>query len=80
MSDLFLQVEGNLFPEFGETLMLRSVRPNESLVTDVMNRAREIFQRNTVGPQRSAIIRKACFLVEKLQIMIESHCSLFVLV
>ncbi|XP_077075428.1 dynein axonemal heavy chain 3 isoform X1 [Siphateles boraxobius] len=46
------RVEGKLFPEFGETLMLPSVRPNESLVIDIMNRAREIFQRNTIGPQR----------------------------
>ncbi|XP_056119629.1 dynein axonemal heavy chain 3 [Rhinichthys klamathensis goyatoka] len=46
------RVEDKLFPEFGETLILRSVRPNESLVKDLMNRAREIFQRNTVGPQR----------------------------
>lgn len=65
MSDLFLQVEGKLFPEFGETLMLHSVSPNESLVTDIMDRAREIFQRNTVGPQRSAIIRRALFSSRK---------------
>lgn len=56
--------------------MLRTVRQDEMLVTDIMNRAREIFQRNTVGPRRSAIIK--CFPVEKLQIKTESHCSLSV--
>lgn len=72
----FLQVECKLFSEVGETLMLRTVRHNEMLVTDVVNRAREIFQRNTVGPQRSTIIQY--FPVEKLQIKTESHCGLSV--
>uniref|UniRef100_A0A671RBC6 Dynein heavy chain linker domain-containing protein n=1 Tax=Sinocyclocheilus anshuiensis TaxID=1608454 RepID=A0A671RBC6_9TELE len=46
------RVECKLFSEVGETLMLCSVRHDEMLVTDIVNRAREIFQWNTVGPQR----------------------------
>lgn len=76
LKNVFLQVECKLFSEVGETLMLRTVRHDEMLVTDIVNRAREIFQRNTAGPQRSTIIK--CFPVEKLQIKIESHCSLSV--
>ncbi|XP_043082022.1 dynein axonemal heavy chain 3 [Puntigrus tetrazona] len=46
------RVECKLFSEVGETLMLRTVRHDEMLVTDIVNRAREIFHKNTVGPQR----------------------------
>ncbi|KAK2870454.1 hypothetical protein Q8A67_024846 [Cirrhinus molitorella] len=46
------RVECKLFSEVGETLMLRTVRHDEKLVTDIVNGAREIFQRNTIGPQR----------------------------
>ncbi|TRY89707.1 hypothetical protein DNTS_033848, partial [Danionella cerebrum] len=46
------RVECKLFPEIGETLMLRSVQVDETLVTDILNKASEIFQRNTIGPQR----------------------------
>ncbi|KAL7873931.1 hypothetical protein SRHO_G00049010 [Serrasalmus rhombeus] len=47
------RVECSLFPELQEkNLTLRSVRPDEPLVLDLLSRAREIFQRNTVGPQR----------------------------
>ncbi|KAM6951542.1 dynein axonemal heavy chain 3 [Aplochiton taeniatus] len=47
------RVECNLFPEMeGRTLCLRSVRPEESLVKDLINQAKDIFHMNTVGPQK----------------------------
>ncbi|XP_050953838.1 dynein axonemal heavy chain 3 [Labeo rohita] len=46
------RVECKLFSEVGETITLRTVSHDEMLVTDIVNRAREIFQRNTIGPQR----------------------------
>ncbi|XP_072535232.1 dynein axonemal heavy chain 3 [Salminus brasiliensis] len=47
------RVECTLFPELQEkNLTLRSVRPDEPFVSDLLSQAREIFQRNTVGPQR----------------------------
>ncbi|XP_051969464.1 dynein axonemal heavy chain 3 [Xyrauchen texanus] len=46
------RVECKLFPSIGETLMLRSVSAEETLVIDMMDRTREIFHRNTVGPLR----------------------------
>ncbi|XP_062847578.1 dynein axonemal heavy chain 3 [Trichomycterus rosablanca] len=47
------RVECNLFPDLQDrNLVLCSVRPDESLVSDLLNRARVVFQRNTVGPQR----------------------------
>ncbi|XP_037391966.1 dynein heavy chain 3, axonemal [Pygocentrus nattereri] len=47
------RVECSLFLELQEkNLTLRSVRPDEPLVLDLLSRAREIFQMNTVGPQR----------------------------
>lgn len=33
-------------------LLLRSVKIEESLVTDYVDRAMEIFKHNTVGPQK----------------------------
>ncbi|XP_035261919.1 dynein heavy chain 3, axonemal [Anguilla anguilla] len=47
------RVECHLFPEIKEhDLNLRTVRPEEDLVTDLVNRAMEVFQKNTVGPQK----------------------------
>ncbi|KAK1794827.1 hypothetical protein P4O66_009897, partial [Electrophorus voltai] len=47
------RVECIIFPELQDKgLTLRSVRPDESLVSDLLSRARDIFQKNTVGPQR----------------------------
>ncbi|KAL0984291.1 hypothetical protein UPYG_G00139540 [Umbra pygmaea] len=46
------RVECTLFQDFQEqSLYLRSVRPDELLVTDLINRAKSIFQKNTVGPK-----------------------------
>lgn len=36
----------------GQRLQLRSVKLEESLVTDYMDKAMEIFKANTVGPQK----------------------------
>ena len=36
----------------GTRLLLRSVKLEESLVTDYMDKAMEIFKANTVGPQK----------------------------
>lgn len=36
----------------GQHLQLRSVKLEESLVTDFMDRAMEIFKQNTLGPQK----------------------------
>ncbi|XP_032391909.1 dynein heavy chain 3, axonemal isoform X2 [Etheostoma spectabile] len=45
------RVECNLFPEI-KNLYLRTIRPDESLVTDLVNKAKEIFHKNTVGPTK----------------------------
>ena len=48
-----VQVELELFPEMrGEKLQLRSVKIDEALVTDYVDRAMELFKLNTVGPQK----------------------------
>ncbi|KAJ0065368.1 hypothetical protein NL108_007569, partial [Boleophthalmus pectinirostris] len=44
-----LQVECLLFPLL-EELHLHTVHPEEQLLTDIINKAREVFDRNTVGP------------------------------
>ena len=36
----------------GQRLLLRSVKIEESLVTDYVDKAMEIFKINTVGPQK----------------------------
>ena len=47
------QVELELFPEMrGQKLLLRSVKIDEALVTDYVDRAMELFKLNTVGPQK----------------------------
>ncbi|XP_076842922.1 dynein axonemal heavy chain 3 [Brachyhypopomus gauderio] len=47
------RVECNLFPEIEDKgLTLRTVRPDESLVSDLLSQAKNIFQKNTVGPHR----------------------------
>lgn len=54
-----LQVECELFPDMkGQRLLLRSVKLDEVLVTDFMNRAMEIFKNNTLGPQKYLNIYK----------------------
>ncbi|XP_056593901.1 dynein axonemal heavy chain 3 isoform X3 [Triplophysa dalaica] len=52
------RVECKLFPDIGDSIMLWSVRPDETFVLDIMNRAREIFERNTIGPQRYVDVYK----------------------
>ncbi|KAG7492071.1 hypothetical protein MATL_G00010690 [Megalops atlanticus] len=47
------RVECNLFPDIqGYNLTLRTVRPDEQLVADIVDSAMEVFQKNTLGPQR----------------------------
>lgn len=49
---LFLvQVESILFPEM-KKLSIRTVRPNESLVIELMNKAKAVFHNSTEGPTR----------------------------
>ena len=49
--DSLPRVECELFPDMrGQRLLLRSVKLEESLVTDFMDKAMEIFKANTVGP------------------------------
>ncbi|XP_047461369.1 dynein axonemal heavy chain 3 [Mugil cephalus] len=45
------RVECNLFPDV-KNLYLRTVKPNESLVTDIITKAKEVFHKNTVGPKK----------------------------
>ncbi|KAG7245081.1 hypothetical protein INR49_023647, partial [Caranx melampygus] len=45
------RVECNLFSDI-KNLYLRTIRPDESLVTDLINKAKDVFNRNTVGPKR----------------------------
>nr|XP_055037339.1 dynein axonemal heavy chain 3 isoform X1 [Misgurnus anguillicaudatus]XP_055037340.1 dynein axonemal heavy chain 3 isoform X1 [Misgurnus anguillicaudatus] len=52
------RVDFKLFRDIEDSVTLSSVRPDETLVTDIMNRAREIFQRNTIGPQRYVEVYK----------------------
>lgn len=47
----FGQVECNLFPDI-KNLYLRSVGPDESLVTNLINKAMDVFHKNTVGPKK----------------------------
>ncbi|XP_060776842.1 dynein axonemal heavy chain 3 [Neoarius graeffei] len=52
-ADNIPRVEINLFPELRkQDYILRSVRQDESLVTDMLNQARAIYQRNSVGPHK----------------------------
>uniref|UniRef100_A0A8C9V6G4 Dynein axonemal heavy chain 7 n=1 Tax=Scleropages formosus TaxID=113540 RepID=A0A8C9V6G4_SCLFO len=47
------RVECILFPDIRRNnLTLRTVKPDELLVTKIISRAMEIFQKNTVGPNR----------------------------
>ncbi|XP_030596674.1 dynein heavy chain 3, axonemal isoform X2 [Archocentrus centrarchus] len=45
------RVECHLLPAI-KNLYLRTVRPDESLVTDIINSARDVFHKNTVGPKK----------------------------
>ncbi|XP_034748215.1 dynein heavy chain 3, axonemal isoform X1 [Etheostoma cragini] len=45
------RVECNLFPEI-KNLYLRTIGPDELLVTDLVNKAKDIFHKNTVGPTK----------------------------
>ena len=50
---ILFKVECELFPDMrGQRLLLRSVKIDEMLVTDFVDRAMEIFKLNTVGPQK----------------------------
>lgn len=51
MTYSFGQVECHLLPAI-KNLYLRTVRPDESLVTDIINSARDVFHKNTVGPKK----------------------------
>ena len=47
------QVECELFPDMrGQRLLLRSVKIEETLVTDYVDKAMEIFKLNTAGPTK----------------------------
>ncbi|XP_074648811.1 dynein axonemal heavy chain 3-like [Tubulanus polymorphus] len=47
------RVECDLFPDMrGQRLLLRSVKIDESLVSDFTDRAMAIFKSNTIGPQK----------------------------
>ncbi|XP_030626002.1 dynein heavy chain 3, axonemal [Chanos chanos] len=47
------RVECHLFPEMQDkNLTIRSVRPDESLVMKLIDSAKEVYDRNTAGPQR----------------------------
>ncbi|XP_043945444.1 dynein axonemal heavy chain 3 [Protopterus annectens] len=47
------KVEVDLFPEIqDERLVLSTVKPDEPLVTDYINKMIEIFMKNTTGPQK----------------------------
>jgi len=48
-----LQVECQLFPDMrGQKLLLRSVKIDEALVADYVDKSMEIFKLNTTGPQK----------------------------
>lgn len=48
-----MRVECTLFPDMrGQKLLLRSVKIDETLVTDYVDKSMEIFKLNTVGPQK----------------------------
>ena len=48
-----MKVECELFQDMrGQRLLLRSVKLEEPLVTDFMDKAMEIFKANTLGPQK----------------------------
>ncbi|XP_041823134.1 dynein heavy chain 3, axonemal [Melanotaenia boesemani] len=44
-------VESILFPDI-QNLYLHAVRPNESLVENLINKAKDVFYKNTVGPKK----------------------------
>lgn len=48
-----LQVESVLFPELkGYNLALGTVNPEEKLVSDYMDQAFQVYQKNQVGPKK----------------------------
>lgn len=48
-----LQVESVLFPELkGHNLVLGTVNPEEKLVSDYMDQAFKVYQKNQVGPHK----------------------------
>ncbi|KAH3867063.1 hypothetical protein DPMN_030188 [Dreissena polymorpha] len=50
---LSFQVECQLFPDMrGQKLLLRSVKIDEALVADYVDKSMEIFKLNTTGPQK----------------------------
>lgn len=48
---VLIQVESILFPEM-KKLSIRTVRPNESVVIELMNKAKAVFHNSTEGPTR----------------------------
>ena len=50
-SCLFDQVECFLFPEI-KNFYIRTVNPDESLVINIINEVKNVFNRNTVGPKK----------------------------
>ncbi|XP_069555861.1 dynein axonemal heavy chain 3 [Brachyistius frenatus] len=50
-AEKFPRVECNLYPDI-TNLYLRTVRPDESLVTNLINKAKDVFHKNTVGPKK----------------------------
>ena len=50
---IVLQVECEMFPDLRhQRLLIRSIKLEENLVTDYMDKAMEIFKLNTTGPQK----------------------------
>lgn len=45
------QLECKLFSDI-DNLYLRTIRPDESLVTDLLAKVKDAFQKNTVGPKK----------------------------
>lgn len=47
----FLQVECELFPDINK-LYLRTVKPDEVVVKDLLDKVENIFNKNCVGPTK----------------------------
>uniref|UniRef100_A0A3B5AK42 Dynein axonemal heavy chain 3 n=1 Tax=Stegastes partitus TaxID=144197 RepID=A0A3B5AK42_9TELE len=57
------QVECILSPDI-ENLYLRTVKPDESLVTSLISKAKDVFDNNTVGPQYLTVYQKYSNLLD----------------
>ncbi|KAK9527005.1 hypothetical protein VZT92_015671 [Zoarces viviparus] len=58
------RVECKLFPDT-KKLYLRTVCPDESLVTNLINKAKDVFKKNTVGPKKYlSVYQKYSYLLD----------------